>query len=385
MTVPALMGSTALTVSYKADGEVDWREGELLPDGVYLGMPEHIYFAQGRLGSTDLKDLFRTPVNWWRKSAYNPHRKEKKWVFGNDRDYGRAFHYLLLEGEAEYERRCVICPYDGFTTKDAKAWRDLAHHDNLTILSEEMDRNIRYMVTLVQHHPQLKDAMAEGLSELTVFWTDEQGHRFRARFDKLLPSFVLDPKSFGGHNRGKDDKDRALRIIAELSYDVQRYLYDIARALMVDFITAGAVYGGTEEQRAWLSHFPAADEARLTERMEFYPNGHPDQQSAWSWSWLFLQKPDDAKGHGAILLPIERPRFDLTWRTGQQKAERALINYDSFVRRFGLGETPNEDGEVAVPWASINPMWRPLDTDFPPWLGDVNAVMAADEEEGEDQ
>lgn len=380
MTLPALC-----LPLFKADGEVDWRSGELLADGVYIGMPEEVYFAQRRLGSTDLKDLFKTPVNWWRRSAFNPHFKGKKWVYGNDRDYGRAFHYLLLEGEAEYKARCEVCPFEGFTGGDARKWRDQRHLDRITILSEEMDRNIRYMVALVQNHPQLRDALGEGLSELTVFWTDEQGRRFRARFDKLLPSFVLDPKSFGGHTRGSDDQDRALRIIAELSYDVQRYLYDMARERMIDFILSGEVYGGTEAQRAWLGRFPEADAARLAERMEFYANGHPDQQSAWSWSWLFLQKPDDSKGHGAILLPIERPRFDLTWRTGKLKVERGLENYDHFVRRFGLGDTPNEDGEVAVPWASINPMWRPRDDEFPPWLGDVNAVMAAEEEEGEDQ
>jgi hypothetical protein len=182
--------------------------------------------------------------------------------------------------------------------------------------------------------------MAEGLSEVSVLWTDEQGHRLRVRFDKLLPGFVLDPKSFGAHKRGRDDQDRALRIVAELSYDVQRYLYDDARELMIEFIRAGKVYGGTEEQRAWLGRFPEADAGRLAERMEFYPNGHPDQQSAWSWSWLFLQKPSDSKGHAPIVLPIERPRFDLTWRTGKQKVERALQNFDYYVRRFGLGDEP---------------------------------------------
>jgi hypothetical protein len=42
--------------------------------------------------------------------------------------------------------------------------------------------------------------------------------------------------------------------------------------------------------------------------------------------------------------------------------------------------SPNEDGEVSVPWASINPMWRPLDEEFPPWLGDVNAALLAEED-----
>lgn len=355
----------------------------MLPDGVYIDLSETAYFGQDRLGSTDLVRLFRTPADWWWGSRFNPNLKPRKWVFGNDRDYGHGFHYLLLEGEEVYRAKCQVSPFDGFTTKDAKVWRDQCHMDGITMLSEEMDRNIRHMVALVQHHPQLKDAMAAGLSEVSVLYTNEQGHRIRVRFDKLLPAFVLDPKSFGAHKRGRDDKDRALRIVAELSYDVQRYLYDEGREKMIELIEAGKVFGGTEDQRTWLGRFPQADRDRLAERAEFYPNGHPDQQSAWSWMWLFLQKPSDSKGNAPILLPIERPRFDLTWRTGKQKVEVALQNFDYYVSRFGLGDRPNEDGEVAAPWASINQVWRPLDEEFPPWLGDVNAAMAAEEEQGD--
>lgn len=356
----------------------------MLKDGVYLGLSETAYFAQGRLGSSDLVKLFKTPADWWWSSSFNPNRKDRKWTFGNDRDYGHGFHYLLLEGERVYAERCAICPFDGFTTKEAKAWRDEVHLEGRVILSEEMDRNIRHMVALVANHPQLAEPMAAGLSEVSVLYTDDDGHRMRARFDKLLPGYVLDPKSFGAHKRGRDDQDRALRIIAELSYDVQRYQYDMARERMIKFILDGQVFGGTEDERAWLQRFPEADEARLADRMLTYPDGHPDQQSAWSWAWLFLQKPSDSKGHAPVVMPIERPRFDLTWRTGKQKVERALANFDHYKARFGLGDDPNEDGEVAIPWASINPLWRPLDEHFPSWLSDISmGLNGADEQESE--
>ena len=73
----------------------------LLPDGVYVGLSEEAYFAQKRLGSTDLKELYKTPVNWWYASGYNPNKKPKPWKYQNDRDFGHGFHYLLLEGEEE--------------------------------------------------------------------------------------------------------------------------------------------------------------------------------------------------------------------------------------------------------------------------------------------
>lgn len=356
---------------------MDWKNPDgswrLFDDGVFISMPEACYFSQNRLGSTDLAKLFKEPANWWYSSPFNPNREPRKWVFGNERDFGHGFHYLLLEGEGAYAEKCAISPHENFTTKDAKAWRDEQLGQDITILSPKMDRYIRHMVALVANHPQLAEPMASGLSEVTVLWTDEQGHRLRARFDKLLKGHILDPKSFSALHSGNDDHERALRIVAKLSYDVQRYLYDYAREKLVEFVDAKKVYGGTPREQAWIYSFPSADQERLAERITTYPDGHPDQQSAWSWVWLFLQKPSDSKGHAPVVLPMERPRFDLTWRTGEQKTRRALDNFDHFVAIFGLGDQPNAQGKPAVPWAGVHPLWRPLDEDFPSFMGDISS------------
>jgi hypothetical protein len=362
---------------------------KILPDGVYLGLSEEAYFAQDRLGSTDLKDLANTPADWYYKSKFNLDKKVKPWKYGNERDFGHGLHALLLEGEKAYAAKCIVSPYEGFQKADAKAWRDDQLGNGMTILSEDQARYLRHMVALIQNHPELGAPLGAGLSEVTIFWTDaDTGLRLRARLDKLLPSYVVDLKSYGAHKRGRDDNDRALRIIAESGYDVQRFVYDIARAQMIEFIRAGKVFGGTKNQREWLSRFPAADEARLAERVKSYPNGHPDQQSAWSWVWVFFQRRDDAKGHAPIVNPIERPRFDLTWRTGQEKYRTAVGNFLFYKARFGLGAEPNAEGKPPVPWAKINPMWRPLDEDFPYWMGDVSASEhggSGEDGEGEDE
>jgi hypothetical protein len=373
MNVPALMGTSSLTPT------------RLLPDGVYIGLSEENYFAQKRLGSSDKARLWKAPADWWWGSSFNPKKTEQPWKCGNDRDFGHAFHKLLLEGEEAYRERVVITDYDGFQSKDARAWRDTQHLNRLIILKPEHDEYVRHMVALVEHHPQLADAMADGLSEVSVFWTDEEGRRHRARFDKLLPSYIIDPKSYGAHNQGRDDHDRALRMVAARSYDVQRYDYDVAREKAVEFIKEGKVYGATPEQLAWLQRIPEADAARLAERMEFFPDGHPDQQSAWSWLWLFMQKPSNSKGHAPIVLPLERPRFDKTWRSGKMKVEKALENFDAYKARFGLGDEPNQWGEPAVPWASIHHVWRPRDEEFPNWLDDVSSRehFAPEEDESE--
>lgn len=358
------------------------------PDGVYLGLSEAAYFHEHRLGSTDLGKLHKTPADWWYGSRFNPDRKEKDWKYGNERDFGHGLHALLLEGEDAFAQKCELNTFESFKGGDARAWRDQMFLDGRTILSPEQHRNIRHMVALIQNHPDLGAPLGAGLSEVSVLWTDpERGIKLRARLDKLLPAYLIDLKSYGAHKRGRDDNDRALRIVAESSYDVQRYLYDIARAQMIEFIKAGLVFGGTKEERDWLARFPEADEKRLAERMATYPNGHPDQQSPWSWVWIFFQRRDDSKGHAPIVNPIERPRFDLTWRTGQLKYQAAIGNFEFYKARFGLGDEPNEDGKPACPWAKINPLWRPSDEDFPYWMGDIQSAEhggSGDSEESED-
>jgi hypothetical protein len=169
---------------------------KLLPDGVYIGLSETAYFAQDRLGSSDLKTLGGpTPADWWWKSRHNPNRKEPPWKVGNDRDYGRAFHYLLLEGEEVYRRPRRRSAPTRLRHQGRQGLARRAAPRGKTILTEEMDRNIRIMVPWWRHHPQLGHAMAEGLSEVSVFWTDEQGHRLRARFDKLLPASCSTPRA----------------------------------------------------------------------------------------------------------------------------------------------------------------------------------------------
>lgn len=350
------------------------------PDGVYLGLSEDAYFHEERLGSTDLGVLHSAPANWYYRSRYNKDRAEKKWVYGNERDFGHGLHALLLEGEKAFQAKCVVSDYDTFASKDAKAWRDQQFLDRKTILSPDQMRWLRHMVALIQNHPDLGGPLGAGLSEVSVLWTDpDSGVKMRARLDKLLPAYVLDLKSYGAHKRGRDDNDRALRIVAESSYDVQRFIYDVARDKLIEFIRAGAVYGGSQGDRDWLARFPEADEKRLADRrakaIEMYGPSVSEAQigGAWSWVWIFFQRRDDSKGHAPIVNPIERSRFDLTWRTGEAKHRAAMGNFLYYKARFGLGDEPNEDGLEAVPWAKINPMWRPRDEDFPYWMGDITS------------
>lgn len=331
-----------------------------LPDGVYLDLSDDRYFAQDRLGSTDLVVLHRDPASWWYGSRHNPHRAERERTA--ELDFGSALHALVLEGEFAYERKVRIQPefYPDRKTGEMKPWhgaaqfcRDWAEVNRgpgVIVLTEDADRRVRHMADLILNHPELGEPMRGGLSEVSVLWTSVDGVRLRARFDKLLPRFTVDLKTFGGDARGRTVKDQCLGLVAQRDMDVQRYLYDVARTRMRELVEAGRVSGGNEHQREWIRKVAAVD--------------------VWRWCWVFYRRRDDARPYAPVVKPILRPQEDATFDSGRRKAEVALQNHRTFRDRFG-----------AVPWAIVEPTEEPLDHEFPNWIADVRDPVSFPEEE----
>lgn len=322
-----------------------------LPDGVYIGLSDERYFEQDRLGSTDLKTLHRDPSSWWYGSGRNPNRGKRK--PSEEMQFGSALHALVLEGEDAYAKRCVIRPdhYPDPKTGELKPWHGSANfckdwaeaHErpSVIILTEDMDRRVRHMAELILNHPELGEPMRGGLSEVAVLWTGIDGTRLRAKFDKLLPRFVVDLKTFGGDAQGRTVKDQCLRLVAQRDMDVQRYLYFLARQKMAELIAAGGLFGGNDHQREWITKAAAIEE--------------------WRWCWIFYRRRDDERPYAPIVKPILRSHFDVTFESGRQKVEVALQNFHTFTERF----------HGAVPWAVVEATEEPLDHEFPPWLTDV--------------
>lgn len=313
-----------------------------LQDGVYVGLPAERYFAQPRLGSSDLKRLHNRPADWWYGSRHNPDKEPE--TRSEEKDFGSALHCLLLEGEEAFERGFVLSPFDDFRKAEARAWRDATIEAGKLIVTPDMHRRVRHMAALIQNHPEFGPAFAEGLSEVTVLFT-WRDLPIRARFDKLLPRFVIDLKTFGGFTPGRDLTDRALKIVAQRHYDVQRFLYDRAREALVELVRDGLLFGADRAEAEWLQRV-----AR-----------EPD----WKWVWIFYQRRDDSASNPAapVVKPIARSRFDASFDSGRRKCEVAVANWRDFNSRFGL----------STPWATIEPMTEPPDHAFPPWLADVAA------------
>lgn len=331
-----------------------------LPDGVYIGLSDEHYFAQHRLGSTDLVLLHRDPASWWYASWLNPNRVERERTV--ELDFGSALHALVLEGEDVYQRKTRMRPefYPDKKTGELKPWHggaaycrewaEINEGPGIVILTEDMDRRVRHMADLILNHPELGAPMRGGLSEVSVFWTTADGIKLRARFDKLLPRFVCDLKSYGGDAEGRTVREQCLRLVAQRNMDVQRYLYAVARSKMAGLIEAGSLVGGNAHEREWIAKAAAVED--------------------WRWCWIFYRRRDDARPYAPVVKPIMRPANDLTFETGRRKADVALQNFAAFRERF--------DG---VPWAIVEPTEEPADHEFPPWLETVHEPVSFPEEE----
>lgn len=326
-----------------------------LPDGVYIGLSDEAYFSQDRLGSTDLVLLHRDPASWWYASSLNPNRVERERT--DELDFGSALHALTLEGEDAYKARCAIRPDSYFDPKTGeekkwhggagpcKEWMEANDRPGRLILTEDADRRVRHMADLILNHPELGAPMRGGLSEVAVFWTGIDGTKLRAKFDKLLPRFTCDLKTFGGDARGRTVKEQCLGLVAQRDMDVQRYLYFLARQRMAGLIADGHLTGGNAHERDWITRAAAIED--------------------WQWCWIFYRRRDDKRPYAPVVKPILRSHGDVTSESGRMKVEVALQNYAAFRERF-----------VDIPWAVIEPTEEPADQEFPHWLNDVREPVA---------
>lgn len=350
-----------------------------LPDGVYIGLADGVYFAQDRLGSSDLQKLHFHREGWWMQSRHNPDRLDATTEAQN---YGSALHALMLEGLGAYETRFAVEPdkndFDGllFKVDDIKEalqdegfamsgtskfklsdWEDAAalHIPHRPVwgaikrdfeasitredgtkrpsISAVEDRMLRLMYEAALSHDETRALVGAGedvptLAELSFFWTDDFGVKRRARFDKPVPHFTMDLKTLGNW-QGRDLKHAVGDHILRGGLDIQVGDQHDARRRMHDLIRAegeGCIIGGTEEQRTWLR---AIAERNLP----------------WDWVWLFYQKPE-LSGRAPVLFPVREHWEGPFHKSGYRKARRAIETYVACVEKFGLDR----------PWYRVEPV-----------------------------
>lgn len=391
---------------------------DLLPDGVYIGLPDHVYFKQGALGSSDLKYLWdeTTADGWWWRSPHNPYYQQPK---KDHLAFGSALHCLALEGEEAYAARYHVMPSKSQfkdlieTTDDLKSalkatdcppavlrskkselveaaktycpgrhiWDDIyakaeRKAAGKLIITAEIDHQVRVMVEAGMKNPFARALFtAEGgvrVTELSVFWTLSTGTRLRFRFDSLLPVANCDLKSIDGWRSGESLTDAAGQAIGRYHMDIQAALSFTARRMMYHFINAGQVHiwpeqapGATDPEivKAWLKRFPT--EAPLD----------AGDAPGWSWCWLFFQKPTN-DGRAPALLPVFMRFGSLEHVDGYNKAVLGIQNYEARVAKFGL----EQPWAVAMDAHYLDAAAPASNVQIPSWIPRPPAVSGTEKE-----
>lgn len=363
----------------------------ILEEGIHLNLPNRIYHAAHAIGSSDIEKLDKDSHSWWFDTPFNAHRREPK-KRSPALLLGDALHVLMLEGDDAYASRFIVEPDSarGHWVRTRDAMRDLlrergvelpkgefnpsrlaalcrragiahlvwdvayadyerARDSGQDIITTDQDRRLRHMAHLVAQHPDLGANLRAGLSEVSVFWRrpDRPEILLRARFDKLLPGWCIDLKTFSNH-RGHEPDEATFDAIAEHGYDVQAELYREAREKMAGFLAERRVFAwrdNRDENSGGVMAGPGrvldADRKALADIVAVDP---------WRWCWIFYQVRSDEAGNARapIVVPWwewpEGPMFD----NARAVIDRALDNFTARVGEFGLHKD----------WAVVKPIRR---------------------------
>lgn len=177
----------------------------------------------------------------------------------------------------------------------------------------------------------IRDALAGGLSEVSVYWVDENGIRQRARFDRLKVNLSVDLKSITRWKKS-NFREELLKEVILRGYMIQAAHYHEARKELRRAVAEGRVFGGNKTQR------------RLLERIA--------QSDHWAWFFIFAKMDGAAQVKGILIHPDSDAQFE---RAVKQR-EEALSNF-LFHREF--------HGGIDVPWFDPEVVFEPQPDDWP--------------------
>ena len=336
---------------------------DVLPDGIYFGLPNDEYHADPALGSSNIRDLLKGGPTYWWNSALNPNRKSKR---TRALDFGSAAHVAILEGMPTFHEQFACQPDpDGALVTLAHMQQFLKdRHENriprtkaeagaqcrlvdptVRILDDELkaiedsgrtllsaDDYARVTVgsAIITANPELRTAFVGGIAEVSVFWT-VQGVRLKCRFDYLKPKAITDLKTLG-NSMGRPFPQACIRSIADRAMPVQAALYLMGR---------GTLYGFAQDGRVFGDHDP-----RLFRRcVESQEHG---------WAWVFLQSVDAPLTWGTTLL-----RQNPILTAAGEQVGHAIGTFKQYFRDFGLDHI----------WLSSDPVTELDQSELPGWYG----------------
>lgn len=260
-----------------------------LEDGLYFGLDDSVYHSLPYLSASKLKTILVSPFNYWASSEMNPLRKpappRKRVVTNSDfMEIGRAYHKRILEGaDAFYDSYCTDFDVSAYpdalktSTEIQEALRNRGlpvsgNKDELTrrlkmsdptaiffdeiymewqanevdkkiIIEAEIIQKIEFATAMIEKNPHLSKCFQGGYPEVTVIWTDDDGIRYKSRFDYLKPKAIIDYKGFD-NSKNRKIESAIYMAMATYKYHIQAAFY-MGRAAYkaVEFAKKGQVFG----------------------------------------------------------------------------------------------------------------------------------------------
>jgi PDDEXK-like domain of unknown function (DUF3799) len=373
-----------------------------IEDGIYFDLDEDIHHGVRALGSSHISSLLVSPATFWAGSWLNPQKEEQDDDSTKAQILGRAYHVARLEPQRfhqTYARKPVKSdfPAKDLLTSDAAvkaALKDagLTQAIGTETFVERCDRLFeagfkgkilpyevaKFEETLggripiegerfdeividmqrIEAQPDVAQHLRGGFSEVSVFWTGEDGVRRKVRFDHLQVGEWADLKTFDNKNR-KDVRQAITDSFRYNRYYVQAAHYRDG----YDQIQSGKlpVRGeASEEQRAMI--------AVIVDRKAppqcwyvFQEKGGVPNLFARQFMFTAL---DAYREHEIELLMSDPNKKELVkaamsettqiYRKGKIEISRAIALFRMYCDVYEAGE----------PWAPVDPIGRIEDADF---------------------
>jgi len=164
---------------------------ELLPDGIHFDLPFEKYLDDEALGSSDLKNLLISPLQYWVNSPLNPNRAPRKDT--DAKRLGTLIHEVILE---DPDKTFAVKPEGmSFSTKAGKEWRQQQWDQGAEILTEDENRTLNTIIEACKRSG-VTETIRGAIPEVSYIWTHESGHRCKIRLDAMKADMAFDLKTF---------------------------------------------------------------------------------------------------------------------------------------------------------------------------------------------
>lgn len=171
-------------------------------------------------------------------------------------DFGTLVHSVVLEPDsldqyAVLDAAAIGLKSDGTPAANPMmtvAWKRAvaeAAVDGKTVVAQSDWDKAHLMAESIRNHDEARALLydGEGQAELSAFATNPEGHRFKARFDRLIPGAVVDLKT----TSAKPGADSLTRSVVDYGYDLSAAHYlDVAALCDLDATKFLWVFVGKE-------------------------------------------------------------------------------------------------------------------------------------------